>query len=715
MKPRPLLSAGLLLLGLATLAEAAPPRRVLVLQSFGRGIEPYSIFSATFRTELSEIFPESIEYHELSLDAMLSDEPDGDDPLIVYLSTLATRRPLDLVVTVGGPAAVFVQRNRARLFPRTPLLIACVDNRHLEGLPLTANDAVAPVAIDLRAPFDSLLRLRPQTSTVIVILGASPLAQFWKEAFERELEPLAGRLRLEFVDDLSFAEVLERAAAPPDDAAIFYGLFAVDADGVPYEHEVALPEIRAVAGAPVFGLFVHQLGRGIVGGPLLSVEQSGQRAADAARRILDGESPASIRGPAVRPDVVLFDGRELERWHIDRGRLPPGSEIRFQQAGLWRYRWQILGVSALCAAEALLIVLLIANRSRRRHAEIRLRESREQYALALEGSTDGLWDWQVSSGEVFLSSRGRDILGYGDRETVSDVASWDGRVHADDRNRVSSSLTEHLAGRAEALRVSFRLSGNDGDPRFILVRGKAQRDAGGHALRVTGSMTDVTEQRLAEQAVRDLNRRLITVQEQERARLARELHDDLSQRLARLAIDAGRTGAATTDPAAAGAMREIGDGLARLGEDTHAVAYRLHPAVLEDLGLPEALRIECERFSRHHRLPAQLDLSEVPPGIPRDVSICLFRVVQEALRNVGRHARASRTELTLRGLDGGLQLAVRDDGVGFDPARARGHPSLGHASMRERVHSVGGEIDVDSAPGEGTTIAVWVPLREQGP
>jgi signal transduction histidine kinase len=205
-------------------------------------------------------------------------------------------------------------------------------------------------------------------------------------------------------------------------------------------------------------------------------------------------------------------------------------------------------------------------------------------------------------------------------------------------------------------------------------------------------------------------RQLITTQENERARLGRELHDDITQRLARLAIDVGRCELGNSEVSPAETAREVREGLVRLSEDIHALSYRLHPSVLEDLGLAEALKAECERFSRQESVRADVTLRELPAAVPPETALCLFRVAQEALRNVARHARARTAAVSLHGLEGGLQLAVHDDGCGFDPAAERNRPSLGLASMRERVQLLGGELDIDSAPGHGTTILAWVPL-----
>jgi signal transduction histidine kinase len=213
--------------------------------------------------------------------------------------------------------------------------------------------------------------------------------------------------------------------------------------------------------------------------------------------------------------------------------------------------------------------------------------------------------------------------------------------------------------------------------------------------------------------MRQLAGRLITAQEQERARLARELHDDISQRLARLAIDVGRSGQAPSQSMPSETKGEVLSGLIQLREDVHALSYRLHPSIIEDLGLAEALKSEAERVQRQDALTVRLNLGELPASVPGDTSLCLFRVAQEALRNAARHAQARAVEVSLRALNGGIELVVQDDGRGFDPKSQGERPSLGLASMHERVLSLGGELDIESAHGQGTTILAWVPLKEK--
>ena len=226
---------------------------------------------------------------------------------------------------------------------------------------------------------------------------------------------------------------------------------------------------------------------------------------------------------------------------------------------------------------------------------------------------------------------------------------------------------------------------------------------------IAGFIWQRLHRRRAERESASLSGRLLMTHENERRRVARELHDDVTQRLALLAIDAIRIEG--PDRASADeATRSIRDGLIKLSEDVHALSYRLHPSVIEDLGLVEALRAECDRVNRSGAVIVQFNASDIPRKLAQDTALCLFRVAQEALRNVVRHAGASSVDVSVSPMDGGLQLAVSDNGTGFDPERNAERPSLGLESIRERVSLLKGQLDIDSVQGHGTTVLAWVPV-----
>jgi signal transduction histidine kinase len=267
-------------------------------------------------------------------------------------------------------------------------------------------------------------------------------------------------------------------------------------------------------------------------------------------------------------------------------------------------------------------------------------------------------------------------------------------------------------GRLERLLLEYRFLAPSREQKWIQhIARVATRDVDGHTVKSYGVLRDVTERKQADEELHDLSRRLIGAHEEERALLARELHDDISQRLAVLAIDVGRAELAAGNAEQAEAMLTVREGLVRLSEDIHSLAYQLHPSILEELGLAEALRAECERRGRRGGLDLAVDVGPLPAAVSKDTALCLFRVAQEALNNVSRHAGATAVTVRLRRMDDGLTLAVADDGAGFDPDAPGIGGHLGLASMRERVRLVDGTLDIESAPGRGTTVIAWAPTE----
>ena len=233
---------------------------------------------------------------------------------------------------------------------------------------------------------------------------------------------------------------------------------------------------------------------------------------------------------------------------------------------------------------------------------------------------------------------------------------------------------------------------------------------------------DITERRRAElalqesrQELRALAARLINAEEEERKRISRELHDDLSQKLAMLAFDAG--GLVQTPASSMVEIRErlrnLQTQVVQMSKDVRQIAHQLHPSILEDLGLNSALSELCDEFSKRTGIVATCEQETPPEAMPMEVASCLYRVAQEALHNVSKHARARRVRLTVRGSSEGVRLDIHDDGAGFDLYAGGRRHGIGIVSMKERVRLVQGEFSIHSEPGQGTTVSVFVPLAKE--
>jgi signal transduction histidine kinase len=220
--------------------------------------------------------------------------------------------------------------------------------------------------------------------------------------------------------------------------------------------------------------------------------------------------------------------------------------------------------------------------------------------------------------------------------------------------------------------------------------------------------------RSSKEDLQKLAGRLISAQEEELRRLSRELHDDLTQRLAVLAIEAGKLemdlnrmpekGAETVR-----AVARMKNQLIKVSEDVHTISRQLHPTILDDLGLVRAIESECAAFMRRNPVKIAFRKENVPDDIPDDIALCLYRVVQEGLKNIATHSGAKNGEILLKGNDHAICLTVSDEGIGFDLLEVRSMPGLGLSSMRERVQLVQGEFSIRSQPGKGTVVNVCLP------
>ena len=396
-------------------------------------------------------------------------------------------------------------------------------------------------------------------------------------------------------------------------------------------------------------------------------------------------------GELVNVEYRILPGKGLERWISSRGRPQSRSTGKPER---------LMGISV--------------DVTERRRAEQAYRASEARLEAGVELAGLAFYEVDFGEGAVYVDDRFRELCGLPPEreEELQPLEFWMEHLHPDDRPRVLEARQRLHDGRLERLFLEYRFLPPGQQQKWLQHIGRvAARDAAGRTVRSYGVLRDITESRRAEDELHDLSRRLIGAHEDERALLARELHDDVSQRLAVLAIDVGRVELASPDEAQAAAMQEVRAGLVRLSEDIHSLAYQLHPSILEELGLAEALRAECERRERQGRLDLSADIDPLPAVIGKDAALCVFRVAQEALNNVARHAGVRAARVTLRQMDGGLLLAVSDGGVGFDQGNPMKRMHLGLASMGERVRLVNGTLDIETAPGRGTTILAWVPAE----
>ena len=337
-----------------------------------------------------------------------------------------------------------------------------------------------------------------------------------------------------------------------------------------------------------------------------------------------------------------------------------------------------------------------------------LLKSEEWLKLAAMGSPMGLWYWNEETRYVFFDAKACEIFGV---ELVEEIPleTVYRCLHPDDRERVVEVWRHQLEKRLP-YDLEYRTLWPDGSIRWVHALGSGYYDELGTPLRMVGVVFDITERKEADQERLDLAGRLIDAQEQERSRLARELHDDFGQRLALLALNLERAEETVEEPKVREELHKLSNEIGEIGADLHSVSHRLHSSTLETLGLTAGVRSFCAEFSSQHAIEVEFVHEGLPKSTNPDTALCLFRIVQAGLRNVRTHSRATKVDVRLQGSAEAISLTLSDNGVGFKLSDRVASHGIGLRSMRERARILGGTFTVQSWPGQGTRIAVTVPL-----
>ena len=296
------------------------------------------------------------------------------------------------------------------------------------------------------------------------------------------------------------------------------------------------------------------------------------------------------------------------------------------------------------------------------------------------------------------------ILGWSEQELCS--RPFLEFVHPDDRAHTQAVFDEMSRGRSAAT-VENRYRTKDGRWRWLNWTHAAPAPG---EYQISSAARDVTEEKLAREKLRDLAAQLMTAQEEERRRIARELHDDVTQRLSSVGIELGLLKRSSS-------QHKVVDGLQaqifELSDDLRSLSHSLHPSILEYSDLPATLDMYCRKFSEQHAIVASFAARDVPADIPRVVAVALFRIAQESLRNVAVHSGATAASVVLASEDGSiLSLFIIDNGKGFDAAKTKASSGLGLLSIEERARNIGASVTIDSTPEAGTRLTVRVPLGE---
>jgi PAS domain S-box-containing protein len=342
-----------------------------------------------------------------------------------------------------------------------------------------------------------------------------------------------------------------------------------------------------------------------------------------------------------------------------------------------------------------------------------VRESEERFRLVANKAPVMIW---MAGTDRLCTYVNQPWLEFTGRPLEAELGNgWAEGIHNEDVKRCLETYSLAFDQR-QSLEMEYRVRRNDGEYRWILDIGVPRFNSGGSFAGYIGSCLDITDRKLAEDALASVGRRLIEAHEEERTWIARELHDDIGQRIALLAVELENCDSRVPGSASdvEGHLQIARGQVSDLGKDIQALSHRLHSSKLEYLGLVTAAKSFCHELSEQRNVRIEFKHSDIPSAIPNEISLCLFRVLQEALQNAVKHSADKNFTVDVHGTKEGISLIVTDTGVGFNWQDAMNHRGLGLVSMRERLRLVNGELSIQSTTGRGTVVIARVPLGHTG-
>lgn len=685
-------------------AAQSNAKNVLILHNWASLPQSWTLMESTVRARV----PGQINFYTASVENPRFDEKTYQENLSETLRGYGGVK-LDVVVAATYPVLQFAMQYRDKMFPGVPIVFTDVPYQEAPKLWPDVTGVISPLG--MHETIDLALHLHPDTNAVAIITGTSAWDKYWLSVAHSELLRHQDKVREIDLIELEGPRILEKVAELPPHTVVLFQLRPVDF----LQPELGPFDILATVAQrlPTYSAWPGlALNHGGVGGVYRNLPKEAVLNGEIVARVLSGERPENI--PFVRDSdlQVRVDWQALQRFHIPQSALPPGAEIENRPPTLWqRERNYVIAAIAIIAVLCSLILALLWQRSRKRKAEIVLRESEGRFRVMADTAPSLIWMCDSKGKITYLNDRRVAFTGRDPHPEAGYDDIWTAYVHPDDLDWVQNAFWRALE-RRESFSKEYRLRRHDGVYRWMFDIASPRVNGDGSFAGFIGSATDITDQKLAHEALEKISGRLIEAQEEERSRIARELHDDICQKLALLSIELDQANRRPNESAAAASVRlnEIREHCLGIASDVQSLSHKLHSSKLDYLGVVAAVRGFCKEFAKQHEVSIEFTDSNVPRDLPRDVSLCLFRVAQEALNNAVKYSGVTQFAVELRGRATEIQLEVRDSGAGFDVEDVKSSRGLGLISMEERVHLVHGRFSIESQPGTGTKIVAAVPV-----
>jgi PAS domain S-box-containing protein len=685
-----------------------PLKRLLIVYPDSSESQAAVVASEAVRSRLSQLSSGlTVQTHTEFLDRTQFPGQEHKDRFVHYLTDKYRVAKPDALLAFGADSLEAVRSYRQALGTNIPIVfcvlppagVAVEVEPDMAGI-VSEHDVTKTVAL-ARA-------LQPAARALVVVAGAADFDRKGARIAQQQLAGIEKQLKTRYLIGQPDATVHDELANVAHDTIIL--LLSKLTEG-PGRGSGDAAAIIAAANAPIYAPYSTYFGRGIVGGYMDTFEGMGTQTADLVLGILT--NPAAPAGGPIKSTSQLFrvDARQLERWGLSAQKLPADTVVAYTTPSLWQSHPRIVTATlAMFAAMASVLTALLVQIGRRKLAEANLKDSERRMRFAAAAADIGLWHYDIRTQRLWSSKHCRAMLGLPARDPLT-TGALISRVHPDDRHVARATIRAATFGTLTDGESEFRVLWPNGETRWLQARGRTYLDENGEPARASGIFRDVTNYKIAQLEAKQLSQRVLSIQDDERQRIAQDLHDSTSQHLAAIGLNLialkGAKGSCSV-------LEDIENSLEEASKELRTFTYLLHPPALADDGLIGTLARYVEGFRRRTGLMVTLRSQGSIDELSRPAQESILRVVQEALANVHRHADAACAQVNLRRIGNRLHVVIRDDGIGLKAAgtaaqEARLPTGLGIAGMTARMRQLGGSLKVRSKP-RGTIVHALVPM-----
>jgi PAS domain S-box-containing protein len=633
-----------------------------------------------------------------------------------FVEKYANKR-FDVVIVTDNDAFNFVRKHYRALFHTTPIVF-CGINDYQDSMLAGYHRFTGVVEdTDLASTIEIVLKLHPHTAQIVLVNDKTTTGIAMKNEALKVIPSFQDKVKFVFLDDFDFSELQMKIRALPSDSVILVTVVNRDRTGNFFAYEESIEFIRAASKVPIYSIWEFYLGRGIVGGMLTSGFQQGKSAAGIARRILQGEDVSTIPVIKTSPNAYMFDYRELSRFNIGLSALPAESIVINKPDSFYaQYKDTILVAVGIIFALSVIIIALLINISIRHRYEKALEESEKKYRDLYDNAPDMYHSINRDGIIMDCNETEARMLGYRKEEIIGrSIGDFQTEASQERYIREFSSLPTHK----QMFGLEREFIRKDGSTFIVSQNVFVEVDEKGELIRTKTIGRDMTERNRVEAALRrsreelrNLSAHIQSALEEERGHIAREIHDELGQTLSKLKLDiAWMKKRMTKDQKQ---LVEKADRMSGLVDSTiqsvQRISSKLRPGVLDYLGLPAAIEWQAKEFREQTGIRCITKIATDVQVEDQNITIAIFRIFQETLTNIIRHAKANRVNVVLKHEDDAIVLSVKDNGIGIPVDKLSNRSSFGLMGIKERARFHNGKVEIESAPAKGTSIRVSIPL-----